>query len=163
MSKNTISSSTITEDELLNHWQGHRRLTRKVIDAFPEDKLFNHRIGEMRPFAEIAMELIDIAVPGVNGIVSGKWQRFEEIQDRKSPKTKEEILKLWDWSTEKIDELWAQIPEGRFRETEVAFEIYEGTIWSHFFYFLDNEIHHRGQGYVYLRSLGVEPPFFWER
>ncbi|MGZ5248500.1 MAG: DinB family protein [Flavitalea sp.] len=31
------------------------------------------------------------------------------------------------------------------------------------FYFIDNEIHHRGQGYVYLRSLGIEPPFFWDR
>ncbi|RYD85889.1 MAG: damage-inducible protein DinB, partial [Sphingobacteriales bacterium] len=30
-------------------------------------------------------------------------------------------------------------------------------------YFIDNEIHHRGQGYVYLRALGIEPPFFWER
>ncbi|WP_367868755.1 DinB family protein [Pedobacter sp. WC2423] len=28
---------------------------------------------------------------------------------------------------------------------------------------MDNEIHHRGQGYVYLRSLGIEPPFFWDR
>jgi uncharacterized damage-inducible protein DinB len=30
-------------------------------------------------------------------------------------------------------------------------------------YIIDNEIHHRGQGYVYLRSLGIEPPHFWER
>jgi uncharacterized damage-inducible protein DinB len=30
-------------------------------------------------------------------------------------------------------------------------------------YFLDNEIHHRGQGYVYLRELGVEPPAFYQR
>ena len=28
---------------------------------------------------------------------------------------------------------------------------------------VDNEIHHRGQGYVYLRELGIEPPPFWER
>ncbi|MEJ6979249.1 DinB family protein [Pedobacter sp. P351] len=28
---------------------------------------------------------------------------------------------------------------------------------------IDNEIHHRGQAYVYLRSLGITPPFFWER
>jgi uncharacterized damage-inducible protein DinB len=26
-----------------------------------------------------------------------------------------------------------------------------------------NEIHHRGQGYVYLRALGIEPPRFYER
>lgn len=30
-------------------------------------------------------------------------------------------------------------------------------------YAIDNEIHHRGQGYVYLRSLGIEPPPFYER
>jgi uncharacterized damage-inducible protein DinB len=30
-------------------------------------------------------------------------------------------------------------------------------------YAIDNEIHHRGQGYVYLRALGIEPPHFWER
>ena len=28
---------------------------------------------------------------------------------------------------------------------------------------IDNETHHRGQGYVYLRALGIEPPQFWER
>jgi len=30
-------------------------------------------------------------------------------------------------------------------------------------YAVDNEIHHRGQGYVYLRALGVAPPAFYER
>jgi uncharacterized damage-inducible protein DinB len=28
---------------------------------------------------------------------------------------------------------------------------------------IDNEVHHRAQGYVYLRALGLEPPHFWER
>jgi uncharacterized damage-inducible protein DinB len=30
-------------------------------------------------------------------------------------------------------------------------------------YSLENEIHHRGQVYVYLRQLEVEPPAFYER
>jgi uncharacterized damage-inducible protein DinB len=30
-------------------------------------------------------------------------------------------------------------------------------------YVIDNEIHHRGQGTVYLRALGIEPPPFYER
>ncbi|HEU4878313.1 MAG TPA: DinB family protein [Gemmatimonadaceae bacterium] len=30
-------------------------------------------------------------------------------------------------------------------------------------YIIDNEVHHRGQGYVYLRSLGIEPPPFYVR
>jgi len=68
-----VSSSTlvIPAPALLEHWQGHRRLTRRVIEAFPEDQLFSFSI--------------------------------------------------------------------------------------------DNEIHHRGQAYVYLRALGIEPPPFYER
>lgn len=27
----------ITPEALLAHWQGHRRLTRRVIDAFPDE------------------------------------------------------------------------------------------------------------------------------
>ena len=30
-------------------------------------------------------------------------------------------------------------------------------------YAVDNEIHHRAQGYVYLRSLSIEPPAFYDR
>ncbi|WP_448635563.1 hypothetical protein [Pedobacter panaciterrae] len=41
----------INSNALLDHWQGHRRLTRRVIEAFPEDKLFNYSVGGMRPFA----------------------------------------------------------------------------------------------------------------
>jgi len=55
----------ITKDELLDHWQGHRRLTRKAIEAFPEDKLFEYSIGGMRPFADMARELIGLAGIGI--------------------------------------------------------------------------------------------------
>ena len=41
MSTDTATMTTfITPDALLEHWQGHRRLTRRIIEAFPEDKLF---------------------------------------------------------------------------------------------------------------------------
>jgi uncharacterized damage-inducible protein DinB len=74
-----------------------------------------------------------------------------------------ELLRLWDESTEEIDRLWPQIAPSRFRETITAFGQYEGTVHSLLLYVIDNEIHHRGQGYVYLRALGLEPPPFWER
>ena len=34
------TTTFITPEALLKHWEGHRRLTRRVIDAFPEDQLF---------------------------------------------------------------------------------------------------------------------------
>ena len=51
----------------------------------------------------------------------------------------------------------------RFLEVDTAFGAYEGVIFGLFQYWIDNEIHHRGQGYVYLRALGIEPPAFYDR
>lgn len=84
----------ITPEEFLEHWQGHRRATRGVIEAFPAEEFFRFSVGGMRPFAELAMEM-----PG----------------------------------------------------------------YALLLYVMDNEIHHRGQGYAYLRALGIEPPPFYDR
>ncbi|GAB3651458.1 DinB family protein [Echinicola sediminis] len=154
----------ISTDAMLAHWQGHRNLTRRVIEAFPEDKLFNYSIGGMRPFAELAMEMIDIAAPGVKSLANGNWEKVEEFDHTKSmPTTKAGLLDLWDQVTKTIDETWPEITSERFQKVEVAFGQYENTNYDTLLYFVDNEIHHRGQGYVYLRSLGIQPPFFWER
>lgn len=162
---NTAASTVITPENMLEHWQGHRRLTRRAIEAFPDDKLFTYSIGGMRPFSELTMEMIQMAAPGMRGIAIGKWEAFSETTKSlpTAPKNKKELLELWDWSTDQITELWTQIPAGRLQEKDIAFGQYEGYVWWHLFYFIDNEIHHRGQAYVYLRSLGIEPPYFWER
>jgi uncharacterized damage-inducible protein DinB len=73
------------------------------------------------------------------------------------------LLQLWDAATEEINALYLLIPAERFHERINLFGQYENTVWASIFYFIDNEIHHRAQGYVYLRSLGIEPPPFWDR
>jgi uncharacterized damage-inducible protein DinB len=144
---------------LLTHWQGHRRLTRRLIDAFPDDKLFSFSIGGMRPFGALALEMQSMAVPMVRGVVTGEWTAPSGRDSRPKP----ELLRLWDESTKQIDELWPQIPPQRFNETMTAFGQYPGIVHDLILYVIDNEIHHRGQGYVYLRALGIEPPAFYDR
>ncbi len=151
----------ISPAQLLEHWQGHRGLTRRVIEAFPEKEFFNHSIGGMRPFSEIVSELLAIAVPGLREIAGGKTNALDEKIDFGNDKSK--VLQLWDESTEEINQLWNQLSLERFQENIKLFGQYEGTVQSSIFYFIDNEIHHRGQAYVYLRSLNIEPPFFYER
>ncbi|KJD31805.1 damage-inducible protein DinB [Tamlana nanhaiensis] len=158
---NTHLSTVITPQELLNHWQGHRGLTRRVIEAFPEDDFFNYSIGGMRTFAEMVMELLGIAGPGIKEIATAETAQLLENVEHGNKKTK--ILELWDKATEDINTYWAQIKLEQFHETIKSFGQYEGTVWSSIFYFIDNEIHHRGQAYVYLRALNIEPPFFYER
>ena len=164
--KELTPASVITPAALLDHWQGHRRLTRRVIEAFPEKEFFQFSVGGMRPFSALAMEMIEMAGPGVQGVATGEWKTYEELNpqaEKAAPQTREEVLRRWDEVTEEIDTYWPQIPPHRFQEVEAAFGLYEGPIYWTLLYFIDNEIHHRGQGYVYLRALGVEPPPFWER
>jgi uncharacterized damage-inducible protein DinB len=156
-------SLVISSNQLLKHWQEHRRLTRRVIEAFPEDKLYHYSVGGMRPFAELAMEMVGMAIPGVQGVITGEWEHGDTTFSRKVPPTKQELLALWDETTEKLNTLWPQIPPHRFQEVDLAFGLYEAPLHFIIFYWIDNEIHHRGQGYVYLRSLGIEPPPFWDR
>jgi hypothetical protein len=134
-------------------------LTRRVIDAFPDDKLFSFSVGGMRPFGVLAMEMITMAVPMVQGAVSGDWNALGD----REPRPKQELLRLWDESTQKLNALWPQIPPPRFQEKLTAFGQYPGILHDLILYVVDNEIHHRGQGYVYLRALGIEPPAFFDR
>ena len=149
----------ISADRLHEHWRGHRRLTRRVIEAFPEDKLFTFSLGSMRPFATMVSELIGIAEPMVRGIVTTEWKRLEEPPST----TKADLLRKWDDTTTALDQLWDQIPADRFQESMTAFGQYPGKVHELILYAIDNEIHHRGQGFVYLRALGIEPPAFYTR
>ena len=153
------SAVVITPDQFLKHWQGHRALTRRVIAAFPDDKLFSYTSGGMRTFSELAMEFLGMGVPTLHGVITGEWKSFS------MPKvsTKAEILTLWDDATAEINKLWPSIPPARFQETDKAFGQWEMTMHNLLLYVVDNEIHHRGQGYVYLRELGIDPPPFYER
>lgn len=157
----TESVSVLSPQALLDHWQGHRRLTRRVIEAFPEDKLFTFQIGSMRPFSEMVKEFLRMTEPIAHGVATGEWKEFGTKLE--SVTTKAELLRLWDETTEKLNKIWPTIPARRFAEVDKAFGQWENSGINTILYGIENEIHHRGQGYVYLRALGAEPPPFWER
>lgn len=153
-------SEIFDREQLLAHWLGHRRLTRRTIAAFPDDESFSSfAVGGMRPFANLVNEMFSTSVPTLEGIVKGEWP----WEKRDPPATRAEALELWDADTARIETLWPKIPEGRFQETDTAFGQWKMRVTDLLFYVIDNEIHHRGQGFVYLRALGVEPPSFPDR
>jgi len=163
MSAAPVSSAPVLpSNALLDHWQGHRRLTRRVIDAFPEDKLFTFSIGGMRPFGTMAMELLSIGAPMLKGIVTRTWEQLPP-HERGAVLAKSDVLRLWDADTRTINELWTRLTPERFLETMTAFGQYPGKVYDLLLYAIDNEIHHRGEAFVYLRALGIEPPPFYER
>jgi uncharacterized damage-inducible protein DinB len=161
MEQTITQAQVITAQELFNHWMGHRQLTRRVIEAFPEKDFFSFSIGGMRTPALLVSELLAIAGPGLHQIVNSNTEALnEKFEFNNSKKT---VLELWDKADAEIKKLWSQLKDERFHDRIVTFGQYEGSVWSSIFYFIDNEIHHRAQMYVYLRALGVEPPAFWDR
>lgn len=158
-STSTTTAPVITPEQLLGHWQGHRRVTRRMIEAFPEDQLFSFSIGGMRSFGDLVREFLAMDAPMVQEIVGGGEPAYNPPQ----VSSKEELLRLWNEHTAEINRLWAQLPAERFQETATVAGQYTSQVWDLLWYGIDNEIHHRGQGYVYLRALGIEPPPFYDR
>lgn len=152
-------AQVVTLEALLEHWRGHRRLTRRLIEAFPEDQIFTFSLGGMRPFGAMALELISMEAPMLRGLATGEWHSFTD----RDPVPKAELLRLWDEATAEIEDLWPLLTPEHFQHTFTAFGMYDGTGYYLLSYVIDNGIHHRGQGYVYLRALGVEPPPFYDR
>lgn len=147
---------------LLEHWQGHRRLTRRVIEAFPEDRLFTFSAGGMRPFARLALETVNMIEPTLRGVVEGDWSHYPVV-DVEAITTKSALLEAFDEADAALARWFPRIAPERFLEVDTAFGQWTMQVTMLLMYVIDNEIHHRGQGYVYLRMLDVEPPAFWER
>lgn len=156
----TTSPSVLTLDALLAHWQGHRTLTRRVIEAFPEDQLFTYSIGGMRSFGEQAWEIHGVAAYNVQGLTTDDWSW--NPPPGTPPHDRAALLAAWDALTPGLgaallaaDPAWFVTPQA--------------MAWAHMSplasvqYAIDNEIHHRAQGYVSLRALGITPPAFHER
>lgn len=145
--------------------EGHHRLTKRVIAAFPNDALFSFKpVPAMRCFAEIAAEILQLEEIIVQGVALGTWKDWDANSRYLSLPDTASILQAFDEVRAQSTTLWPRLTPQRLDEVEFdPWMQRPSTIRSRLEYMRDNEIHHRGQGYVYLRLLGIEPPAFWER
>ncbi|AZI42840.1 damage-inducible protein DinB [Deinococcus psychrotolerans] len=164
MTQTETAPVIVTPEQFLTYWQGQRRLTRRVIEAFPiaqtEDQLFSFSIGGMRPFGVMAWEIYQVSALTLGGLLSGEWPMPDWREGVSFERAA--LLKAWDDLTEQINR--------DFLKVDIAFYAQQHLLpwgemsgWAAAIYAVDNETHHRGEGYVYLRALGIEPPAFYER
>jgi hypothetical protein len=155
-SKNPVN---ITPEVMLAYWMDERLQTRQLIESFPDDHLFFYSLNGMRPFAELALEIISMSIPAAIGITTGHWQPTGSFSrswngDAK-PLNKRELLQLWDKTTEEIERLWSLMPEDRLLEKQTVFGLGAGPVYSFVLRYIDQEIQHRCQAILYLRSLNL--------
>lgn len=156
-------SNSFLLTELLQQLEGNRRLTLKVIEAFPEKELFTYKpVEPLRSFADMIKEIITIEEGYMRGIATAEWVLYNNYDEISS---KEELLQVCDKVRKQTLEWWSNITLERLLQEEV--DPFFGDVpqrhYDRLVYALENEIHHRGQAYIYLRLLGIEPPAFYER
>jgi len=159
----TATAAIVSPQDFLTHWQGHRALTRRVIEAFPEDQLFTFSAAPpMRTFGELVNEIHMITEYVVSGLITNEWPAPSAGDDSEFPTDRPTLLAAWDRLTERMNRELPTVPVERYAEHK---DLAWGgkTVLGWVVYAIDNEIHHRAQGYVYLRALGIEPPAFYER
>ena len=147
----------LTPQALLTNLKDVRALTRKVIDAFPEKDLFEFSIANLRPFSQMVEEFLRV----MDYLFKERFQEQHTLfLEGAFPTTKTEVLALWDRATEILDREWKEV--GDYTQSLTIYQMtFSFSQWI--LYAIENESHHRGQGYTYLRALGIEPPFFWAR
>ena len=141
----------IEPSAFLEHWLGHRR----VIEVFPDDQLFAFSPAPpLRPFGEMAWELVGQTGYTLDGLLTGQWG--EPVWDTLPSTHKAALLAAWDAQTARIEAGLPGVPLQRYGEI-LRLAWGEMLVFNAVIGAVDNEIHHRGQGMVYLRHLGITP------
>jgi uncharacterized damage-inducible protein DinB len=149
----------------LSVWEDNRRLTNKVARALAEvDALDARPVPGMRPFRDMLLEIWEMERAYIRGLADGEWT-WEGPPEALKTATADELLAYGDEVRARTRAAWDRISMESLLEVrpDPFWEGPETNAVSWLTYALENEIHHRGQGYVYLRLLGHEPPAFYDR
>ena len=150
----------LTPESLWNYWEGHRRVTLRTVQAYPEDQLNTFRIGEMRTFADLMTEVVQVEESTFSNLQSGVWTW--EPKPVKAD-TKADLLEALAQSRQYAKAIYDQLDMDKLLKVEKDAWGMTSSNFERLMYLVDNEIHHRAQGYAYLRQLGIEPPAFYDR
>lgn len=162
-------ASLVSKDRFLEIWEANRRLTLKTIEAFPDDQLLGYTpVEPLRSFGAMLLEVAYLELDYMRGIATGEW-RYEGGEEafarRPGAPSRAKLLGVLEEVRAQTRAWWPAIPEDRLLTTEPDpfFGGPPDMLIQRLEYAVENEIHHRAQGYVYLRLLGIEPPAFYDR
>jgi uncharacterized damage-inducible protein DinB len=150
--------------ELMDLWDGHRRLTVRTARAFPREQLMTFTPAQpLRTFAAMCDEIARIELAYVRGLAEDQWQWDPQVP---APATDADgVVRFLEDTRQYTHGVWGRISTETLlipRQDPFFFGDAKRP-YDWLVYCIDNEVHHRGQAFVYLREMGIEPPHFWER
>ncbi len=145
----------MTKTALLRYWHNVRRLTLKLFEHFPENNFSYRPVEAVRSVAEMFDHILIVELYTRIGLITGEWNLalFEGERNLDRAYLRNRLYN----EHEKTLGMLRLLPEGRFMRTyETPFGEVTGEVAI--YVAIDEEIHHRGNLYTYLRLLNIEPP-----
>ena len=145
----------MTKSSFLKYWANVRKLTLRLFDLFPEDRFEYRPVETVRSVAEQFDHILIVELYTRIGMVTGQWSLapFSGERDLSRNRLRDKLYN----EHKKTLGLLGLLAEGQFmRIYDTPFGAISGEIII--YEAIDEEIHHRGNLYTYLRMLGIEPP-----
>ena len=139
----------------LRYQKNVRKLTLKLLHEFPADSFDYRPALEIMTVSQLFKHILQVEIYIREGFLAGKWEIPEEPGS--SMFEKEMLADKLKIENEKTISLLSEAPEGKFiKIVKTPFGNLSGEILLQVG--IDEEIHHRGNLYTYLRCLGKTPP-----
>jgi len=145
---------------LREHLERYRGVTLQTLEMVPDDKLDWRPAEQSMSFAEQVLHIARVEKFYSQGFFGGIWQ-FELFQESPGPLSKETLkARLGEARAYLLPQLDALAPERLDEILKVPNVPVDWPLRGWLWYLLEHELHHKAQLAVYLRQLGVVPPFF---
>jgi len=145
----------MNKQTFVRYWRQVRRLTIKLLDEFPPDSFDFRPAPEIMTVSQLFKHILQVEIYIREGFLTGKWEIPEELGNNIFEK---EMLKdKLTIESRKTIQLLSEVPEGKFMKIiKTPYGNLSGEILLQVA--VDEEIHHRGNLYTYLRCLDKTPP-----
>lgn len=139
----------------LRYWHNVRTLTIRLLEEFPPDSFDFRPAPEIMTVSQQFKHILLVEVFIREGFLTHKWKQPDELDS--SMFEKEMLKDRLKIENQKTIRLLSEMPDGRFiKILQTPYGNLSGEILLQVA--VDEEIHHRGNLYTYLRCLGKIPP-----
>lgn len=143
------------KEAILRYWSNVRHLTLRLLDEFPTDKFDYRPAAEIMTVSQLFRHILNVEIYIRDGFVTGEWKEPSAV-----PNTffeKEMLRDKLKFENQKTIQMLSEVPDGKFLKVhQTPYGEVSGEILL--LVAIDEEIHHRGNLYTYLRCLGKIPP-----
>jgi uncharacterized damage-inducible protein DinB len=146
--------------DLREHLERFRSVTLQTLEWVPEDRLGWSPKEGLRNFAENFLHMARVEEYYARGLLTGQWD-MERYFARPAALTREALRQvLQETRTVTLTGLENLDPARLDERVTVPDVPVDWTLRSWLWYLVEHEVHHKAQLALYLREVGVVPPFF---